>query len=174
MSKKIIILVAVCVVLFTVFILIKNSGYIKNIDKQIIDQNSLGKTDVEKWNIYKINNFSFRYPEKLELSKSQDGGGEIIAVENDKFGFQIFVLPFNEPGPITTERILKDLPNMKISNPAEADLGGAESLVLYGHIEGLGETFEVWVIYKDKLYQIMTSRVQEKALLEVLYTWKWE
>ena len=162
MNKKVVTLIITGLILFvgtTIFVLnINTQDYPKTYE----------------WNIYKVNNFSFEYPENLKISKSLEKGGEIVAVENNNFGFQIFILPFNEMGPITTERILKDLPNMKISNSAEADIEGVESLVLYGYIDGLGETFEAWVVYKDKLYQIMTSRIHKKALLEVLYTWKWE
>lgn len=175
--KKIIFLISLGVLGFITFLLINNQDYSEEATEGLADISFLkdnNTTDTETGNLYETDDFSFKYGERLDMSRVPDSGGEIIAVENNDLGFQIFILPFNESGPITVERILKDLPNMKINHPTTTTLGGIPSIKFFGYIAGLGDTFETWVIYKNQLYQIMTSQSQEKLLLEVLDTWKWK
>src|SRR3990167_10120897 len=80
--------------------------------------------------------FSFGYPEGFNISDFDDGGGKIILVKNvgssvsnnSDNGFQIFIAAFDEPGPITKERILKDIPDMVIVGEQYIDIGGEKAL----------------------------------------------
>lgn len=121
-------------------------------------------------------NFSFRYPEGFKvLFVSSTDLNSIITVENEKGnGFQIFILPFDEPNPITKERIWRDMQDMEINNIKEADLDGIETIVFDGYDEALGETFEVWPVYKGRLYQITAPKGAKDLLIEVLETWSWK
>lgn len=116
--------------------------------------------------------FSLRTPEGYKLFSPSEN---IFTIENsDGRGFQIFVSPFDEPGPITAERIRQDEPDAVIDQPGQAKLDGAMSFVFYGHDEDLGDTFEVWTVAGGKLYQIMGKKSDEKLITETINTWKWK
>lgn len=124
--------------------------------------------------VYEGKHFSFRYPPNLKISRILNKSDEIITAEGNKFSFQIFIMPFGQPGPITPKRIWQDLPNTKINNPGKADLDGVETLIFYGYNAEIGNTFEVWMTYRENLYQIMTGSDQEDLLIEILGTWIWK
>ena len=121
-------------------------------------------------------NFSFRYPAEFKVSSnSTSGSNEVITVENKAgSGFQIFTMPFNEPGPITPDRIRKDLPDAVINDPKNANLDGIKALVYYGYDDALGDTFEVWAVHKGALYQIMGPKTAEGLITKTLETWAWK
>jgi hypothetical protein len=99
---------------------------------------------------------------------------ELLTIENRQgSGFQIYSIAFDEPGPVTAERILEDLPDADINEPSRATLDGTDTFVFYGFHQDLGETFEVWVIHRKRLYQITGPKEQEKFMVETLNTWKW-
>lgn len=123
---------------------------------------------------YSHTGFSFKYSEGFKVSSSTVEGGEMVAVENEKgSGFQIFFSSFDEPGPITPERIWQDMPDMAINDPKNADLDGSKALVFYGSDEVMGETFEVWTVRRGKLYQITGPKTAEQLIIETLETWTW-
>ena len=126
--------------------------------------------------------FSFGYPEGFNISDFDDGGGKIILVKNvgssvsnnSDNGFQIFIAAFDEPGPITKERILKDIPDMVISNEKEILVGGERALSFTSKDELGGETRGIWIARGGYLYQITGYKNFEKELLEIMGTWKFQ
>ena len=94
--------------------------------------------------------------------------------------FQIFITPFDENGPITPERIKKDLPNAVVENPTPVKVAGAQALSFVGAGDGF-KTAEVWFVWPPEpypngnyLYQI-TSRLEDAALIEnILKTWRFQ
>lgn len=131
---------------------------------------------------YSGQNFSFKYPDGFKVSSvpasqpsPSEVEGEIITLENNKGnGFQIFAMSFDEPGPITPERIWRDQPDAEINDPKNAQLDDLKALVFNGYDEDLGETFEAWAVYKNKLYQISGPKTAEKLITETLETWRWK
>jgi hypothetical protein len=126
------------------------------------------------WKKYDGSMFSFKYSGNFKVSSQQVEGGELLSAEDENFGFQVFISAFDEKGPVTPERIWKDLPDEVINEPKVADLDGVETLVFYGLDDEIGETFEAWTARNGKLYQIMTTKVAEQLLIEVLNTWGWK
>ncbi len=126
--------------------------------------------------LYSGQNYSFKYPDGFKVSPSPVGDlEEIVTIENSKgSGFQIFILAFDESGPITPERIQQDLPDAEINDPKNADLDGAKTLVFNGYDEDMGETFESWTVHKGKLYQISGPKTAERLVIETLETWEWK
>lgn len=131
--------------------------------------------------------FSFKYPKGFTVTNFQEGEyGETILVnkQGSKDSFQIFISPFDEPGPLTKERILADVPDMKIENPEQRLLkNGVPGLIFFSEEASLGKTREVWFIYPVRssdsngayngyLYQISTLAELDKWLAEILSTWK--
>lgn len=124
---------------------------------------------------YSHSGFSFKYSEGFQASLNLVEGGEIVTIENDKgSGFQIFISSFDEPGPITPERIQQDQPDMEINDPKNAQLDSTKALVFNGYDNALGETFEVWVVKNGKLYQITGPRTAQQLIIETLETWIWK
>lgn len=130
--------------------------------------------DTRKWKTYQTKDFSFKYDERFKITNTLNNGNEITTAEDDKFGFQIFIMPFDEPGPITPERILQDVPDMEINDPKNADLDGVKTLVFNGYDEDMGETFEAWIVHKGKLYQIAGPKIARQIIIETLETWRWK
>lgn len=126
--------------------------------------------------IYNSANFSFKYPDKFKaMSNFISPTEEIVTVENpDGSGFQIYIIPWDEPGPITPERIWEDLPEADVLEPKNALLDDVKTLVFYGYNGDMGETFEAWTVYKGKLYQIAGPKTAEKLITETLETWDWK
>ena len=102
--------------------------------------------------------FSFGQPDGFNISDFEEGGGKVILVKNVgssvsnnsnnyENGFQIFIAAFDEPGPITKERILKDIPDMKIVGEQYIDVGGERALNFTSQDDLGGETREIWMVH---------------------------
>ena len=98
--------------------------------------------------------------------------GELLTFDRGPVSFQIFIISFDESGPITPERIKRDLSDIEMADVRYAILDGIDAIFFYGNAEGL-DTYEVWAINNNRLYQIMTYRGMEEFLNEVMNTWKW-
>lgn len=127
------------------------------------------------------NDFIFSYPEKLKVTETPLGGiegapaGKVILVESGELGkgFEIIVLPFDEAGPITKERILKDLPNLVIQKEKRVSVGeGIDALSFESETSDIGPTYEVWFIHKGSIYQARTYRDFGPIMEEILKTLK--
>src|SRR3989338_6346571 len=142
--------------------------------------------------------FSFQYPKNLTLQEFDDERGKTSDVESPKTsdveelaGFQIFIAPFDEEGPITPERIKKDLLNIVVENPTPTKVGPstgsgqADALSFVGEGDpptgeaGGFKTAEVWFVYPPEpypngnyLYQV-TAKLEDATLIEeILKTWR--
>src|SRR3989344_5572093 len=94
--------------------------------------------------------FSFNYPEGFKVSEFEDENGDVLLFEKDtKASFQIFIAPFDESGPLNPERVQKDLPQIEMKNPKNAELAGTTAL----HFES-GRTRELWFVKDGFLYEV--------------------
>ena len=129
--------------------------------------------------------FSFGQPDGFNVSDFDEGDGKIILVKNVgssvsnnsnnyENGFQIFIAAFDEPGPITKERILKDIPDMIINGEQYIDIGGERALSFTSQDDLGGETREIWMVHGGYLYQIKGYKNFEEKMIEVLKTWKFQ
>ncbi len=141
----------------------------------------------------------FNYPEGFNVSGFAEGdaGYTILAQKpNAKESFQIFVSDFDEPGPITPERVKKDVPDMVIEDPKQVLIGmfstssnnnnfsssGVEklpsgkipALIFFGKSESLGRTREVWFVHSGKLYQLTTYADLDSLIGPILETLRFQ
>lgn len=119
--------------------------------------------------------FTFQYPATFSVTAfSDDGEGEVVLVQNTErtVGFQIFSLPFDEKGPLTQERIQKDVPNISMTDVVPISISGNDSGITFISNDGATPNREVWFIYKGYLYQILTPIGTQKLLERVLQTWR--
>lgn len=194
MKKQTIIIVAIVVVIIAVAIIFlktnKNSPSNEeeaNINEyqQVSDsiQNTYTLTpskEDEKNNVFVDSQygFSFQYPKSFTATKFSDQEQTstiLVQEEGGKNGFQIFISWFDEPGPITKERVLQDLPDMKITNAENRILkNGVPALLFFSSEASLGETREIWFINGGYLYQITATKEIDSLVAQIVGTWKFE
>ena len=121
--------------------------------------------------------FSFQCPEAFNVTDFDEEDTQTILVskKDTKDGFQIFIAPFDEPGPITKERILEDLPDFKIESPEQRLLkNGETALIFFTEDSSVGKTREIWFVHNGYLYQITTIQAFDAQLVQIMNTWKFE
>ena len=128
--------------------------------------------------------FSFRYPLGFKIIEIPEDLGTTILAEKSgtRESFQIFISEFDEPGPITGERIKKDLPDIVMENPLEILIGEGKTiraLIFFVEDAALGKTREVWFVWPDDpsvagnyLYQITTYPEMDNLIGPILDTLK--
>ncbi|MBI1956940.1 MAG: hypothetical protein HYS44_00570 [Candidatus Niyogibacteria bacterium] len=128
--------------------------------------------------------FSLEYPRELEVrrfSEKEDAetilfqrAGDEDRARGERLGFQIFITPFDDEWPvITRERILRDLPDLKMEDVQEVILGdGTRALIFWTEDPSLGRTREVWFTSMGiRLYEITTYEHLDSWLAMILSTW---
>jgi len=120
--------------------------------------------------------FSFEYPKDFTVTKFKEGEeGDTILVQKkgSKDGFQVFISPFDEPGPLTEERVLQDLPDLKMESPEQRLLkNGEPALIFFSEETSLGQTREIWFIHNGYLYQVSTYKELDSLVAAIISTWK--
>jgi len=92
--------------------------------------------------------FSFECPADWSTDLFKDEGGEVAVVQNSETAILIYIYPFDEPGPITKERILRDVPDMKMANGRQIKIAGAiDGLSFDSGEREMGPTKEIWFVY---------------------------
>lgn len=125
-------------------------------------------------------NFTFSYPQKLNVTETaieEIEGGKRILVESEepKKGFEMIILPFDETGLLTAERIRQDLPDMLMENIRNILISNNITAISFDSIdENIGETHEVWFVYNGYLYQARTYRDFGQTMEAILQTWKFK
>ena len=148
-----------------------------------IAQSEDGENNIYTDSQYK---FSFEYPKDFTATKFQEGeDGNTILVQSSALnqrsnqrsisGFQIFISPFDEPGPLTKERVKQDLPDLIINNPEQRVLkNGAVALVFFSEESSIGETREIWFVHNGYLYQISTYKELDSLVAKIISTWRFQ
>lgn len=86
-------------------------------------------------------------------------------------GFEITILPFDEDGPPTPERIMEDLPDAVIKNPKNITIGdNITALAFDSTDENIGDTSEIWFVRGGYLYQAVTYREFSAELEKIVGT----
>lgn len=116
--------------------------------------------------------FSFDPPPGFRFTEIPADMGMLVLAEGSAGeSFQIFIIPFDEPGPLTPERIKRDLPKKLIQNPRTGTLDGTKVIVFLSR-EGSEEVLEVWFVHSGSLYQITAKTGFADVLQSILQTWR--
>ncbi len=123
--------------------------------------------------------FVFQYPERFNVtSQSIEGGGKRILVESTepKKGFELVVLPFDEQGILTAERIRADIPDAVLENEKSVSVGqeNIPAIAFNSNDENIGQTYEVWFTYEGYLYEALTYPEFAGDMEEILKTWQFK
>lgn len=190
-QKIITLIVAVVVIGGGVFLFLKKDelpsvgtallGDKNEVSEEEIRGGTIEKADEKDKEVYSNTTygFSFTYPEGFQIGSFQEGtDGEVILIQSPegREGFQIYVAPFDESGPITPERIKRDLPSLKIDEPQRVVIGGGglEALIFRGESEEFGESREVWFVWSGNLYQVTTHADLDQFIGPILESWRFE
>lgn len=136
--------------------------------------------------------FSFSHSKELNVSEFSENNVDVILASS---GFQILISPFDESEPITKARILKDIPDMAISDDKIISVGGEKALSFKSKGES-GETLEIWFVHPVRskspeatadpladrtsngvngyLYQISALPDSASKLENIIKTWKFQ
>lgn len=118
--------------------------------------------------------FSLFFPDDLIMTQySVSGNGQTTIFENKdgSKGVQVFVIPYNEDH-VTEERFKMDLPSGIMKDQLDILVDGVNAKTFTSRDESLGETQEVWFIKNGFLYEVTTTKQDEKMLIELINSWK--
>jgi len=120
--------------------------------------------------------FSFEVPDGFTVRSLNAEGGTILVVENQvpQKSLQIFISTIDDDLPITSERVMREVPDIKVGDAKEIKVGGAQGLIFSSDnpaFEGLSR--EAWFSYKGSLYQVTTFEKNADALTALLSAWQW-
>jgi hypothetical protein len=201
MSKKTIIIIAVVVALLSgaiIFLSLSNKKspqgeeikFNENQSEADNIQNTYTLTpseEDEKNNIFADSQygFSFQYPKSFTATKFSDQEqtatilvqGKNPSAVSGQAGFQVFIAPFDdEPGLPTKERILQDVPEMKITSFENRVLkNGVPAIIFFNEgTSSLGKTREIWFIKNGYLYQVSTTAALDSLVAQIIATWRFE
>lgn len=119
--------------------------------------------------------FTFQYPEGYKIGNFPDGeDGEVVLVQKNNIGFQLYMKPFDEDVTLTPERIQKDIPGTVVENPMYIGLDGAKAIVFSSRNDNKEITREIWWVHEKMLYQITTYQEFDELMVKILGTWKWQ
>lgn len=172
--------VFIAVVLAVVLIVVVHSNRQDNLLRDVTFNN----LNAEKYNLsesddsnyFHVNpNFSFTYPKNFTVGNFDELNHKIVLVQNAKkeHAFQIAISSFDEPNTVlTVDRVKKDLPNLKMQDPLQINIGSQGSGVSF--VDSGTRMREVWFVYNSFLYQITATRESEGLLESVLKTWRFD
>lgn len=119
--------------------------------------------------------FSFACPVDWISDLFKDGDGEVAVIQNVETGILIYIDPFDEPGAITKERILKDVPDMVLKDSQEIKIAGTiNALSFFSKEREIGPTKEIWFTHKNFLYQISAAEGSDEVLAKMIATFKFD
>lgn len=181
--KSLIIFGILLIVILGVWFYFEKNATKSNISNTQEDSSEIkNKTEEKLLYADSIFGFSFYYPKGFLASSFQDSGGQTVLVQSQgsKEGVQIFAFPFEEEGPITIQRIKKDLPDLKteniktviVGNLQDSNIKGEEAISFESRSETNEQTYEIWFLHNNVLYQLTTLVDNKKLIDEIVKTWK--
>jgi hypothetical protein len=173
-----------------------NKGYNAENNSQIVPATNPQESNQETSERYENDKYGFSFIKNTDFNVTSfpENGGDMFLINGSKEKtFQIFVLPFDETTEeyamhggtlhttITPERILRDLPQMKIEDPKEIEINGIPALLFWSEEESIGKTREVWMVhpsepylYGNYLYQVVADAENDSYLSNLMGTFKME
>lgn len=120
--------------------------------------------------------FTFSLSKNFSVGTFPEGEGEIVLVKSIGDGTseaQIYITEFDEPGPLTKKRILKDQPDLGLQNAVEVSVGGEPAVAFESSQADGQKTREVWFVHAGHLYQISAKIENQQLASDMLSNWNW-
>lgn len=121
--------------------------------------------------------FSLDYPDGFRVGRfEEEVGADTVLIQQteNNLGVQIYSTIFDEPGPLTRERILKDVPDIGMQDEKGIIVAGTPAIIFTITDESNQHMREVWLIKGGRLYQIFAPVKASELLEKVLKTWQWQ
>jgi len=120
--------------------------------------------------------FSYYHSSQSKIKEYDEGGGAMTVVQENPQnmrGLQIFIVPYDKEV-ITEERFNRDVPSGVRYNIANTTIGLKKILaVTFNSYDNfLGETREVWFIYKGYLFEVTTFKGFAEWFVPIMQTWR--
>lgn len=166
----------------------KNTDTTTSIEATMPDAQQVGTSisDNSKSGIYTNPNFAFSFvpPTGFVATAFEDfdqAGTPVTTVvvedQTKKSGAQIVISPWDEsPETLTPERIMRDIPNMRVSGVTVRDVANIGTVIEFesDNADFGGSSREVWFVAHGDLYQMSTNREDRAVLDPILATWKFQ
>ena len=118
--------------------------------------------------------FSFSFPPQFTVTEIP-GSPETILIQDPAsgIGIQILITQFGEDTDITADMVRRDIPNMRIEDVQEVEIGPNRKGIAFlsDNPAFNGRSRDVWFVYKKELYQITTYAEQDEFLKKMFSTW---
>ncbi len=135
--------------------------------------------------------FSFEKPAGYSIGAVPDAIGETLVVQSGAtplvpstpegnavkgLGFQIYITPLDEPVELTPAFIKTDLPGTSVVNPLKIKLDDkADGIMFESNSSAFGgKSYEIWLTYNGRLYQITSYASFAEELKKIVGTWKFQ
>lgn len=122
------------------------------------------------------NNTTYKFTANIPAGfKVRSVNPDLLVIENAKSeGIQISIAPYNDISTLTVDMIKKDIPDMKITEAQEVEVGANYKGVAFKSDNPAfdGASREVWFVFKGNLYQISTYARMDDVLKSIFATWK--
>ena len=107
--------------------------------------------------------FSVWLPKNFIVSSLPEDQGEVIIAEHPtlNLGFEVFITPFDEEGPLTVDTIRESNPSLTVKEPMESELEDVTPAVRFvSEDPALGgsrsnETRQIWFTRDGNLFQVI-------------------
>jgi hypothetical protein len=102
--------------------------------------------------------FSVDLPKDFIVSSSPQDEGEVIVAEHPTFnlGFEVFVTPFDQEGPLTVDAIHQAVPSLIVDDPVETELEDGTPAVRFASDDpAIGRTRQIWFAHDGNLFQVV-------------------
>ncbi len=128
--------------------------------------------------------FSLKMPDTFaaqEIAGDPDGTPYTLVLQDQSGnGIQIAISPFDEDTgqgyTLTQDRILQDVPDLKITDPQIIEVGdNYKGLAFKSDNDAFGgASREVWFVFRGNLYQISTYERLDDLLKAIFGTWQFQ
>ena len=123
-------------------------------------------------------NFSFSYEGDYKISSiaDADDSSETILVSRsvldtpNAFQMQIFIEPFDEDIALTADRIKRDIPDIKMKDEKEMEIGKTKGTAFTDLDQN---TREIWFVHQGYLFQASSRLEDGRMMEEIMKGWKW-
>ena len=87
-------------------------------------------------------------------------------------GFQVFSMPYDDAQPLTEARIRQDVPDITMEQAAPTQVAGVQAISFVQlQTPDVGKTYEVWFVHNGTLYEVATYAPHAADLDAILATW---
>ncbi|HWO07336.1 MAG TPA: hypothetical protein VNM40_02010 [Candidatus Paceibacterota bacterium] len=117
--------------------------------------------------------FSLFFPEYLSVKERDHGQNSMtITFENVERGegFEIFVVPYIDAH-VSEARFRQDVPSGVRENPVDVMVHNVPAVAFFSKHD-IGETAEVWFVYRGHLYEVATLKEHSVWLGNILQSWQ--